>query len=106
MDQKPTPGHLEISGELSIYTAATLRRQLLDALDAAPQLEVDLAGVTEMDSAGVQLMVAAKREATMRNKLVQFTAHSQVVVDVLELLDLSAHLGDPVLITERAKETT
>ena len=37
--------HIEIKGELSIYTVAALRSQLLDALDAAPEVEVDLSEV-------------------------------------------------------------
>lgn len=89
---------IEIKGELSIFTAAGLRQQLLDALDTEMDVEVDLSEVSEMDSAGMQLMVAAKREASQRNKLLRFTGHSPAVFDVLELCNLSGHLGDPLLI--------
>ena len=94
---------IEIKGELSIFTAAVLRQQLLDALDGETDVEVDLSAVSEMDSAGMQLMVAAKREAGVRNKSLRFTGHSPAVFDVLELCDLSGHLGDPLLIQSRSK---
>jgi len=93
---------IEIRGELSIFTAAALRQQLLDALDSETEVEVDLSAVSEMDSAGMQLMVAAKREAGMRNKSLRFTGHSPAVFDILELCDLSGHLGDPLLIQSRS----
>ena len=94
--------HLEIKGELNIYTVAALRSQLLDALDAASEIEVDLSAVGEMDSAGMQLMVAAKREAAQRQKTLRFSGHSPAVFDVLELCKLGGHLGDPLLICSQA----
>ena len=100
MESKPT--HLEIKGELNIYTVAALRSQLLDALDAASEIEVDLSAVGEMDSAGMQLMVAAKREAAQRQKTLRFSGHSPAVFDVLELCKLGGHLGDPLLIRSQA----
>ena len=98
MDNDSALMRVRIKGELSIFTAATLRQQLLDALETQPEVEVDLSEVSEMDSAGMQLMVAAKREAANRNKPLRFTGHSAAVFDVLELCDLSGHLGDPLLI--------
>jgi anti-sigma B factor antagonist len=89
---------LAIQGELSIFTAADLRQQLLDAIQAGQEVEVDLSQVSEIDSAGMQLMVAAKREASGRNQLLHFTGHSQAVFEALELCNLSGHLGDPLLI--------
>ena len=94
--------HIEIKGELSIYTVAALRQQLLDALDGAAEVDVDLSEVSEMDSAGMQLMVAAKREAALRDKVLRFSGHSPAVFDVLELCKLSGHLGDPLLIRSPA----
>jgi anti-sigma B factor antagonist len=93
-----TAGRLDIKGELNIFTAAELRLQLLEALATSTELEVDLAQVGEIDSAGLQLMLATKREAASRNLAVHFTGHSPAVCDALELLKLSGQLGDPVLI--------
>lgn len=89
---------LEIKGELSIFTAAGLREQMLEALAAGTEVEVDLSGVSEIDSAGLQLMVAAKREAAVRAQNLHFIGHSAAVFDALELSRLSGQLGDPLLI--------
>lgn len=99
MTKKLTLRKIELAGELGISAAAAVREQLLAALgDHATEIEVDLARVTEIDSAGVQLMVAAKQEAAARGKTLHFSAHSAAVVEVLDLLDLIAHFGDPVLL--------
>lgn len=53
---------LALGGEWTIAQAAALHEQLRDAL-AAGQLHWDLGTVTECDSAGVQLLLAARRSA-------------------------------------------
>lgn len=98
MSAAAASGHLEIKGELNIFTAAELRLQLLEALATNTELEIDLAQVSEIDSAGLQLMLATKREAAGRQQVVHFTGHSPAVCDALELCKLSDQLGDPVLI--------
>lgn len=94
--------HMEIEGELSIFNAIAVRDRMLESIEKGDEIEVDLAKVDEIDSAGVQLMVAAKREATRRNKPLRFVGHSPAVLDIVDLCDLSGHFGDPMLIQPRA----
>jgi anti-sigma B factor antagonist len=89
---------LSLSGELAIVHAADIRAQLLAAFDSGTDVEVDLAQVTEIDTAGVQLMAAAKREAAARNVVLRFTGHSPAVVELLDLYDLAGFFGDPMLL--------
>lgn len=91
-----TVGHIGIKGELDIFTAGTQRQLLLDAIDAGSEVEVDLSEVSEMDSAGLQLIVAAKREAARRHKPLRISGQSQAVLDILGLCDLSGSLDDPL----------
>lgn len=102
MSQKPNIERIAIAGEFSIFNAVELRARLLDALAAADAVEVDLAQVSEIDSAGLQLMIAAKQEAAGRDKTLGFVGHSPAVLEALDLCDLIAYLGDPVLIHSRA----
>ena len=102
MARKPSLQRIAIAGEFGIFTAAAIRADLLTALDHAKEVEVDLTQVTELDSAGVQLMVAAKREAAALNKNLHFSGHSQAVLDTLDLTDISAYFGDPLLIHSHA----
>ena len=51
---------LRIEGEMTIYRAAELKALLLGQ---PPPSHLDLTGVTEIDTAGVQLLIAARRRA-------------------------------------------
>lgn len=97
----PVQTALVLSGEFNIFTATAAKAQLVEAVQQAADgadVDVDLSGVTEIDSAGLQLMVMAKRDAARQNKRVRFVRHSEAVVDLIELCDLAGQLGDPLLI--------
>lgn len=93
----PVARSLQIEGEMTIYRAAELKDVLLVPLAGGAHLDVDLSGVSELDSAGVQLLMAAKAEAAARHGTLRLTGHSPAVLEVFELLDLAGHFGDPLL---------
>lgn len=99
---KPVPAVLHIDGEMTIYRAAELKPQLLEALAGAGELEVDLAGVTEIDTAGLQVLMLAKQTAAATGRSLRLTGHSPAVVDVFEMLDLASYFGDPLVIAPRS----
>jgi anti-anti-sigma factor len=101
MNSSPSAGAaalLRLDGELNIYRAAELKPLLLQALDSAPQLEIDLSGVTEIDTSGVQLLMLAKRRSQALQRELRLANHSPAVVEVIELLDLAAYFGDPLIV--------
>lgn len=92
------PCYITIEGEMTIYTALELKDRLLAPLDQCADTEIDLAGVSEIDSAGLQLLMMAKNEARARGKNLRIFGHSPAVLEVLELCNLESFFGDPVLI--------
>jgi anti-sigma B factor antagonist len=94
---------LTIEGEMSIYRAAELKERLIDALaEADAVLEVDLSGVTEIDTAGVQLLMLTKREADASGRRLHLLSHSRAVATAFELLNLAGFFGDPILVEGEA----
>ena len=89
---------MALDGELTIYRAADLKLEVLAALRQARVLEIDLSGVIELDSAGLQVLMLAKQTAAAEQRELRLVQHSPAVVDVFELLDLVAFFGDAVLI--------
>ncbi|MBC9248819.1 hypothetical protein A9179_00885 [Pseudomonas alcaligenes] len=87
-----------VQGEFNIYHANQLKDELLDLLGQHQQLDIDLANVQDFDSSGVQILLMLKREAQRRNKQLTFVQHSHSVREVLDLLNLVAELGDPLVI--------
>ena len=100
---KPKPGKIAIEGTMTIYDAAGQKKDLLNAFNTTNELEIDLSSVTEMDSAGLQLLVLLKREAAREGKQVRLVAHSAASLEVLEVYNLGAYFGDPQVISSRPK---
>jgi anti-anti-sigma factor len=80
---------LFIEGELTLQRACELKESLLARLAKAPVLEVDLAGVTAIDSAGLQLLLMARREARASGRDVRLVSPSPAVLSLFELLGLA-----------------
>ena len=89
---------LQLEGEMTIYTAFEMKAQLMRHLAKAKELEVDLSQVTEIDSAGLQLLILLKRETAARGAILRLIAHSTPVTDVIDTLNLAAYFGDPMLL--------
>mgnify|MGYP002144327331 CR=1 FL=1 len=93
------PHRIALDGEVTIYRAAEIRELLLTELARHPEgLEINLASVSEIDSSGVQLLMAAKRAAQAAEQTLSLVHHSDAVVDVLELFNLAGFFGDPLLV--------
>ena len=97
---------LQIVGDMTIYTAADLQQQLLDALMTGAELEVDLSQVSELDTAGVQQLLLAAREAARLGKTLRLLAPNAVTREVLELYHLEASLGALVVTPAHAAEAS
>lgn len=89
---------VKVSGEMTIYTAAELKQALTPLLYRQQALELDLSQVSEMDSAGLQLLLAAKKTMQQGDSPLHLVMHSHAVLDALELCQLAAFFGDPTLI--------
>ena len=91
------PGELAVEGEMTIYRALELKDVLLGALRAAgaarTELRIDLGRVSEIDSAGVQLLMLVKHLGQSHGQVVRLTAISPAVRSVAEVLCLEEELG-------------
>ena len=59
---------LTLKGELSISHAARLKAELIQALDAAPRIVIDVNAVTDVDLSALQLLCAAHKSALAKGK--------------------------------------
>ncbi|MRX07945.1 STAS domain-containing protein [Pseudoduganella sp. FT25W] len=89
---------ISLDGEMTIYRAADLKVSVLEALRKTRVLEIDLSGVTELDTAGLQVLMLAKQAAAADQRELRLLQHSPAVVEIFEMLDLVAFFGDAVLI--------
>jgi anti-sigma B factor antagonist len=54
-------GHAQVAGPMTIHNAMELKCQFMEALSVSQHLQLDLATVTEIDAAGLQLLIMAKQ---------------------------------------------
>ena len=94
----PSSQLLSLTEDLTIYHALEQKKTLLDALARTDDLELDLLQVSEIDTAGLQLLILLKKEAQRAGKTISIVAHSQSVRAVIDFCNLAAELGDPLVI--------
>ena len=95
-----TSCHIDVGPELNIVHASELRLHWLEHIQPLHDaVTLNLSAVQEMDSAGLQLLLAAKKTALQQGSSLALVWHSHVVLELLELCQLSAFFGDPTLIT-------
>ncbi|MCQ8104803.1 STAS domain-containing protein [Methylomonas sp. SURF-2] len=102
---KKAVANLVVAGEMTIYTALEQKTVFSKCLDHNKELQIDLSAVSEIDSAGLQLLLLLKREANQRHIKLSLINHSQAVVEVFELLNLGNHFGDPIVLSANWKST-
>ncbi|MFG1926582.1 lipid asymmetry maintenance protein MlaB [Cryptosporangium sp. NPDC048952] len=75
---------VELGDELTIVTAAETRERLVPYLKTGTALELDLSAVSDIDTAGLQLLLAARQEGAVLSE------PSPTVSDLLDFTRLSA----------------
>ena len=90
---------VHLSGEMTIYHAAELKEALNPVLDDPAELLFDLSGVMEIDSAGVQLLLLAKKHRSQQSLSLHLVNHSHQVLELFQLMGLISYFNDPVVLT-------
>ncbi|MBR9827627.1 MAG: STAS domain-containing protein [Oceanospirillales bacterium] len=90
--QDNTTAFVGVQDEMTIYTVALHWDQLSPLLAQVKAMELDLSAVTEIDSAGVQLLLALKQESTRLHNRFELCRPNDGVVELLQLLRLEQAL--------------
>jgi anti-sigma B factor antagonist len=83
---------VRLAGDLTIQTAAETKATIMAALDDGGDLDLDLSELTELDTAGLQLLLLARREALQLGVGLILSGPPQPVRDVLRTVGLDAAL--------------
>lgn len=86
-----------LPAEVCIHEAAALKAALPDPGGLAAAVDLDASAVTDIDLAGVQLLLAWTRAVRAGGHDTRLVQPSRTVADALQLLGLAAEfgLGDP-----------
>lgn len=93
-----------LAGKLTIYDVGESKAQFLDWLDhSGERLEINLAGIEEIDSAGVQLLALLKRESLRQNKVLALCKHSSATQVIFSRMGVIDFFGDPIETRQEAQ---
>jgi anti-sigma B factor antagonist len=85
---------LVFEGDLTIYNVAQVKEELFgDYEKLANKIALDLAAVSEIDTAGVQLLLFAKKFFTSVHRSVFITKSNESVESVLAALDVNSQFS-------------
>jgi len=80
---------LALTGELTIQAASAVRDQVLAALqESSTSITLDLSQVEAIDSAGVQILLAARRTAASRELRLAVTGLTTPIAEALAVYGL------------------
>ncbi len=97
-EQKSGPTLVAIQDEMTIYNVLEQKNALQPCIKSGHELQIDLSQVSEIDSAGIQLLIFLKNEAIRKQNELSFVHHSQAVVEVVDVFNLSSFFNDPVVL--------
>jgi anti-anti-sigma factor len=89
-----------IEGEMTIYQAVEQHQALQQLIGSGKEIELDLSQVNEIDCAGLQLLLALKREAREADQSLHYANHSRQVAEIIQLFGLAGLFGDPILLSD------
>jgi len=83
------PARLDVRGDLTIYEASDTRQALLELLAQDPgPWALDLGGLDELDSAGLQLLLSLQKTLVQGAQVIDLSAQARTLVDLLRLESL------------------
>jgi anti-sigma B factor antagonist len=89
---------LSIVEDMTIYSIEALKQEFSEEIDIYDRFELNLTDVEEIDSSGVQLLLALRAELAKRNKKFKLTGLSGVVAKIIDRYDI----GDGFILGEVA----
>ncbi|WP_024871973.1 STAS domain-containing protein [Tolumonas lignilytica] len=87
---------MSLRGPLTIYEVAEIQGAL-KPLTAPESLTIDLHDVDEIDTAGLQLLLALHQWLGQHLHLIR---HSQAVIEIIDLFQLAAFFGDDIVLPQ------
>jgi anti-sigma B factor antagonist len=92
------PTLISIQDEMTICNVLEQKNILYPHLRTDHDLQIDLSDVSEIDGAGMQLLIFLKHQAHIEKGELRFINHSEAVVEVVNIFNLSSFFNDPVVL--------
>ncbi len=81
--------HLSLDGDMTIYTAEEIHKDISNYLTTPKSLFINLENVEEIDSTGLQILLAVNQHTKEQGHSLILKKPSNAVIDALNLLNLA-----------------
>lgn len=85
-------------GRLTIYTVRKVRDTLEAIVREGRPITLDMGQVVDIDTAGIQLLMALKRHYGIQGIDLSIRNHSPILISVLDLYGLAGYFGDRIVL--------
>ena len=83
---------LAIEGDMTIYTAEELHSGLMGIVGDYKDFDISLAGVEDIDTTGVQILLALKRRAESESTMLSLKEPSDSIQEIANLFNVADRL--------------
>lgn len=84
---------LAIDEDMTIYAVEALKQGISEEIDIYDRFELNLGDVEEIDSAGIQLLLALKSELASKSKTLKLTAVSGAAAKLIQSYGVNDHFN-------------
>ena len=74
-----------LDGDLTIYTVNEIKNDLAATMESSSKIDIDLSGISHIDTAGFQLLIAAKKTAEKKQLPVEIIKYSTEARNIFNL---------------------
>jgi len=92
---KPAHGHVVLPVSCTIHEAQSLRKHLLEQLELPGPCEIDGGSVQQVDTAGVQLVLAFTLDCLERGRHYVWKSRSPALESAIQMLNVGALMESP-----------
>ncbi len=94
-DSNRRSGHcsLQLEGDMTIYNAAAFKEDLLAYVDDFKEFKLDMSAVSEIDTAGIQLLLQLESKAQEAERTIQLLGCNEEICELLDLYHLNGWLA-------------
>jgi anti-sigma B factor antagonist len=95
-----------LEGELTVKCVRELWKKFIEVLNRenTDSVITELSGISEIDTAGIQLMMALKIYSEQKKISFSYTGHSLPVLKIIDLYGLTLFFRDKMAITRENRE--
>lgn len=95
---------IEVEGSFVVYSLGKWKELILEKVQEIEVLSADFGKVTQVDSAGVQILISTKKFFLEKNKKFIIINHSPKLLEYIDVYGLIGYFEDKISVSAKERE--